>query len=117
VTASTAPAQPVKTVTVSTTPSPSSPTGASTEKASQGNTDWVMPNEVGEVLQDAQDAIQGVTDNPFFYTASHDALGKARFQVLDRDWQVCSQSPSAGTSFNQDTDITFDVVKLWEDCP
>jgi hypothetical protein len=76
-----------------------------------------MPNEVGAVLQDAQDDIQAVTGNPFFFTSSEDATGADRFQILDRDWQVCSQTPPAGTVTGVDADIVFYVVKLWETCP
>lgn len=110
------------TVTVTATPSPTptpSPTNANKPKpkpAAAGDT-WVMPNEVGKVLQDAQDDIQALTGNPFFFTASEDATGASRFQMLDRDWQVCSQKPGPGSHFNEDTDITFYVVKLSEHCP
>jgi hypothetical protein len=75
-----------------------------------------MPNEVGRGLQDAQDDIQRVTGNPIFITHSKDALG-SRHQILDADWQVCSQDVPAGSTFTEDTDITFTVVKLSETCP
>jgi hypothetical protein len=78
---------------------------------------WTMPDEVGKDLQAAQDHIQGVTDNPFFFTDSADATGADRFQILDVDWTVCSQKPAAGEPFDEDTDIVFYVVKDWESCP
>ena len=76
-----------------------------------------MPNQVGKDLQASQDRIQAITHNPLFYTASEDASGQERFQMWDRDWKVCSQKPAAGKRFTEDTDITFYVVKDWENCP
>jgi hypothetical protein len=76
-----------------------------------------MPNVVGKVLQTAQDTIQALTGDPFFYTRSDDAGGLGRFQILDRDWKVCSQTPRPGTRFTEDTDIDFHSVKSEEACP
>lgn len=76
-----------------------------------------MPDEVGNGLQDAQDDVQAVSGNPLFYTSSQDATGKGRDQILDRDWTVCSQTPTAGTPVDDSSDITFYVVKLSESCP
>ena len=61
--------------------------------SNQGSTadTFVMPNEVGNGLQDAQDSIQGVSRNLLFYTSSNDATGKGRHQVLDRDWKVSAK--------------------------
>jgi hypothetical protein len=96
-----------------TAPAPDEP------KAVEGGPDgsWVMPDESGKDLQAAQDHIQGITDNPFFFTDSADATEADRFQILDVDWTVCSQKPSAGSSFDENTSIMFYVVKDWEDCP
>jgi hypothetical protein len=118
----TATPQPTVTVTATPTPTPTpSQTPAATpppaKKAAPAGDSWVMPNEVGTVLQTAQDDIQALTDNPFFYTSSEDARGDSRFQVLDRDWKVCNQRPQPGTRFTENTDITFFVVKLEESCP
>ena len=55
-----------------------------------------MPNEVGSVLQDAQDAIQKLTGNVVFFTGSHDAGGRGRHQILDRDWKICDQNIAPG---------------------
>ena len=76
-----------------------------------------MPNEVGKVLQTAQDDIQRVSDNPIFFTHSTDAAGQGRHQILDSDWRVCSQNIAAGKRVSQKTDITFSVVKIDEACP
>ncbi|MER5765711.1 hypothetical protein [Streptomyces sp. NPDC002082] len=73
-----------------------------------------VPNGVGQVLQTAQDDAQAAG---FFLLGSTDALGQHRMQVLDRNWKVCSQAPSAGTQAATDTKIVFNTVKLEEACP
>ena len=79
---------------------------------------FTMPNEVGKVLQDAQDDIQRVSHDPVFYTSSKDATGRGRHQILDRDWKVCAQNVPAGRRVERSTVlITFSVVKLAESCP
>ena len=76
-----------------------------------------MPNEVGKVLQDAQDDVQRVSGDPVFFTHSTDATGAHRFQVLDSNWKVCGQNVTPGTRENEDSYIDFSVVKLVESCP
>ena len=77
-----------------------------------------MPNEVGKVLQAAQDDMQAISADPFFYTDSVDATGANRFQVLDSGWQVCSQSKRPGARVNvTDQSIVFQVVRVEEACP
>lgn len=78
---------------------------------------WTMPNLVGANLQTAQDRIQSVTGDPVFLTSSHDASGRHRMQVLDRDWKVCTQNIAPGTTFTMDAKIDFGAVKLAESCP
>jgi hypothetical protein len=75
-----------------------------------------MPNEVGRVLQDAQDDIQRVSGDPVFFSHSHDLLG-SRFQILDRDWKVCTQNVAPGQTVSAIGHIDFGVVKLSESCP
>ncbi|MEV4611473.1 PASTA domain-containing protein [Kitasatospora sp. NPDC049258] len=72
-----------------------------------------LPNFVGMGLQSAQDKAQAAG---FYTLTSHDALGRSRMQILDRDWKVCSQTPTAG---QQPTGATIDLgaVKLDEQCP
>jgi hypothetical protein len=91
-----------------------SPTPTSTSSFVQH---WAMPNLVGSGLQDAQDAIQKLTGNKIFFTGSHDAGGRGRHQVLDRDWKVCNQNIAAGTQIQAGVKIDFGVVKLSERCP
>lgn len=78
--------------------------------------DWVVPNEVGNGLQDAQDDVQRASGDPVFVSHSHDLLGD-RFQILDSDWRVCTQNVAPGTKVGPTAHIDFGVVKLNESCP
>lgn len=78
---------------------------------------WAMPNLVGSNLQDAQNQIQSLTSDAIFYTASHDLSGSNRNQVLDANWEVCSQNVPPGTTITPDSTIDFGVVKIGEGCP
>ena len=75
-----------------------------------------MPNEVGHALQDAQDDLQSVSGNSAYYSKSHDLLGN-RHQILDRDWQVCTQNITEGAAVSESDTVDFGVVKLSESCP
>ena len=88
---------------------------ASTAPA-QSSTSFTMPNEVGHVLQDAQDDLQSVSGNSSCYSKSHDLLGN-RHQILDRDWQVCTQNIAEGATVSESDTVDFGVVKLSESCP
>ena len=57
---------------------------------------YKMPGVVGEDLQFAQDSVQAVTGNPFFFTDSVDAKGLSRFQVIDSWWTVCGREARGG---------------------
>lgn len=78
---------------------------------------WPMPNVQGAVLQSAQDTIQALTGGAIFFTASVDATGQGRQQVLDANWKVCAQTPAAGTLIDVSAKISFAAVKLSEQCP
>ena len=75
-----------------------------------------MPNLVESNLQDAQNAIQTLTDFGIAVTTSHDETGAGREQVLDRNWKVCSQNIAHGKTITTSTKIEFGAVKLEEDC-
>ena len=96
-------------------PAASASTAPSTPPA-QSSTSFTMPNEVGHVLQDAQDDLQSVSGNPVYYSRSHDLLGN-RHQILDRDWQVCAQNIAGGATVSEGDTVDFGVVKLSESCP
>lgn len=97
-----------------------SSTGASNNAPSAGTTTTgpapkvTVPNLVGKGLQTAQDTAQAAG---FYNLTSHDSLGRGRIQILDRDWQVCSQTPAAGTKAVADAKLDFGAVKLTETCP
>ncbi|AYN44042.1 hypothetical protein D9753_34740 [Streptomyces dangxiongensis] len=65
-------------------------------------------------LQSAQDKAQA---GVFYSLDSHDSSGRARMQILDRDWKVCSQNVKAGSVASTSTELNFGAVKLSETCP
>lgn len=106
---------PAETTTVA---APATTPKAAPKKAATKEADgFTMPDEVGKGLQEAQDDIQAASGDPLYFTSSTDASGDDRSQIIDSNWQVCSQNVPAGTRADADTDITFDAVKLDEDCP
>jgi hypothetical protein len=104
------------TVTVQTPAPPTSTAEQPAAAVPAGPTSWTMPGMVRSNLQEAQDAIQRMTDFAIPITYSHDETGAGRSRVLDRNWKVCSQAPEAGTTISQTTRIEFGAVKLEEDC-
>jgi beta-lactam-binding protein with PASTA domain len=73
-----------------------------------------VANFIGKGLQAAQDDAQA---EGFYNLTSHDATGRARHQIFDRDWKVCFQRPAAGTTVSSGSRLDFGVVKLDERCP
>ena len=86
-------------------PSPA-PSSASVVKA--------VPDLIGKGLATAETDAQAAG---FGNIATHDASGRGRLQILDRDWKVCSQAPPGGRSASTATQISLGVVKLGETCP
>ncbi len=77
-----------------------------------------MPDLIGANLQDAQDAIQKLTNEEIFYTGSTDLTGQGRNQIIDNNWQVCTSTPAPGEPITKDTKIDFGVVRIdTETCP
>ena len=97
-----------------TTGSNGSTASASTGTSSKTAATATVPNFVGMGLQSAQDTAQAAG---FYNLDSHDALGRDRNQILDRDWKVCSQNLKAGSKESTDTKLDFGAVKLKETCP
>ncbi|MGW6891056.1 PASTA domain-containing protein [Streptomyces chartreusis] len=98
-----------------TTPQESTPTNqptATQETTTRAGT-ASLPNMIGKGLQFAQDQAQ---DAGFYNLTSHDALGRGRNQVLDRNWKVCFQTPKAG-EHPASTRVDFATVQLEETCP
>jgi hypothetical protein len=111
-----APIAPPSPPTSEVTPAPPPAPSASSVPTVAMVGSWTMPNLVGANLQEAQDAIQALTGNAIFFTKSHDATGAGRHQILDRDWQVCTQNVQPGTKITADTAIDFGAAKLDERC-
>lgn len=108
------------TVTVASSAAPAAPIapGSPAESAPpQPAETWIMPDLIGRNLQAAQDAIQSLTANSVFFSGSTDLTGRGRAQIVDRNWQVCTSTPSPGESFSTTTKIDFGVVKDSESCP
>jgi beta-lactam-binding protein with PASTA domain len=76
-----------------------------------------MPNLVGKNLQEAQDQIQDLVNDPVYLTTSHDASGQDRQQVRDKDWKVCTQNVKEGAEIGMKSQIDFGAVKNEEQCP
>jgi hypothetical protein len=68
-----------------------------------------VPNVVGMNHQAAQDLLQAAG---FYILLEQDADGQGRPLVLDRNWEVVSQSVPAGTSAPLDTPITLTSKKI-----
>lgn len=91
-------------------------TGATTGTSSPSPTPaktGTLPDLVGKGLQSAQDTAQAAG---FRILTSHDALGRERHQILDRDWKVCTQTPAPGTH-TTDVTVALGAVKTDEQCP
>lgn len=73
-----------------------------------------VPNMVGQDLQLAQDTMQAAG---LYLLRSHDATGAGRFQIIDRAWKVCDQTPPGGSKVSAGQLIDFGAVKDEERCP
>ena len=73
--------------------------GVGTAPIAQADQSWTMPNLVGKDLQGAQDAIQSLTHDAVWLSTSTDLTGKGRAQIVDRNWIVCTSTPTPGTTF------------------
>lgn len=101
----------------SETSAPAAPTPESTSPPTTGDggaDSITLPDTVGMDLQAAQDTLQAAG---FFLLRSHDATGQDRYQVLDRNWTVCDQSPLGNTPAGSDAQIDLGAVKDEERCP
>ncbi len=96
-----APATTTITVTTSTSALPATSAPVPVERRP-------VPDVVGMDLQLAQDTLQA---SSFYALKPHDAKGLNRIQVLDRQWTVVDQSPSAGTVTGIDQTIDLGAVR------
>jgi hypothetical protein len=87
-------------------------TAALPETGSAGLADTaVVPDVVGLNHQLAQDTLQA---GGFYLLHEEDATGQGRMLVLDRNWEVVSQSVAPGTTVSTDTAITLYAKKIGE---
>jgi hypothetical protein len=96
------------------TPTPSPTDVADTASADAAPVAFSMPDVVGMNLQEAQDSLQALGS---YLMDQQDASGAGRVQVIDSNWQVCTQDPAAGTDADATTIVTLGAVKLDEVCP
>jgi beta-lactam-binding protein with PASTA domain len=68
-----------------------------------------VPDVVGMDLQLAQDTMQAAG---LYALTSHDATGQDRAQLVDRNWQVTEQSPTAGTKVDAGQTIDLGAEKF-----
>lgn len=93
---------------------PTTPADPSSKAPGASGESKSVPHFVGMGLQSAQDKAQSTG---FFLLTSHDAAGRDRMQVFDRDWKVCFQSVAAGKKVPTTTMLNFGAVKTDESCP
>jgi hypothetical protein len=74
---------------------------------------FTMPKVVGMNLQLAQDLLQSKGS---YILDQVDHKGLLRIQVLDSNWKVCKQTPTAGKVVLASTVVTLSSVKLTERC-
>jgi hypothetical protein len=91
---------------------------AESESVAADAVNFKMPNFVGMNLQSAQDKVQTLG---IFYSVSHDLEG-GRSQLIDSNWQVCEQSPRAGSLIkgsagDYEGQFDFGTVRVSESCP
>jgi hypothetical protein len=68
-------------------------------------------------VQGRKAAARTPSDFKVFFSGSTDLTGQTRMQIHDRNWQVCTSTPPAGTDFTSETDVSFGVVEESESCP
>lgn len=115
--ASTAP--PATTVTITeastvTVTAPAQPAAPATTAAA-APAGFTMPNVIGQSLNAAEDAVKAIGVSQA--TVSHDVSGKGRTVLLNRNWQVCTQTPKKGAAVQPTATVEFGVVKFGEKCP
>ncbi|MET8009883.1 DUF3761 domain-containing protein [Streptomyces sp. NPDC005271] len=91
----------------------SSSSSSSTHVAEAETKSIDIPDFTGQGLQEAQDNAQALG---LYNLREKDLSSASRTPMWDRGWQVCSQSPTAGTAVSDDEALTFEVVRNEESC-
>jgi hypothetical protein len=84
---------------------------ANTDVATDVAADAVVPDVVGLNHQASQDTLQA---SGFYLLREEDATGQGRTLILDRNWEVVSQSVPGGTTASIATPITLFSKKIGE---
>jgi hypothetical protein len=87
---------------------------AAVEESSSGSSgagSIIVPDVAGLDHQAAQDALQG---EGLWLLDEKDCTGQGRVLLWDRNWEVVSTDPPAGTAVNEDTTITICSKKQGE---
>ena len=109
-TTSTATTTTTSTVTTTSTAPTTTTTGSTaTSGTTAAAAKITVPNVVGKDLQLAQDTMQAAG---LYNLTSHDSTGRARLQVLDRNWLVTDQTPAAGSHVSEDQRIDLGARKF-----
>jgi hypothetical protein len=90
-----------------------SPSSSTKQPTATPQETFIMPKVVGLNLQLAQDLLQSKGS---YLIDQVDFKGLNRLQVLDSNWKVCTQSPSAGKKIPISTVVALASVKLTERC-
>src|SRR5690606_38808503 len=99
---------------VAASPSPAATATAPAVVPAEVPATIVMPDLVGLNLQEAQDSLQALGS---YFLDQEDALGEGRVQLVDSNWQVCSQEPASGAEMPLEATVLLTAVKLDEACP
>jgi beta-lactam-binding protein with PASTA domain len=86
----------------------------SAEVCRSSSATFVMPNVVGMNLQSAEDLLQSLGNNT---TTASDVSGEDRWVIVQANWKVCRQNPTARKKVPVQTAGVLNVVKLAEVCP
>ena len=92
----------------------SCPDASGSSDSGQSATSFTMPDLIGMGLQDAQDALQSQGS---YLLDQQDASGLGRLQMIDSNWKICTQSPTAGSEVGIQSTVQLGAVKLDETCP
>lgn len=84
-------------------PAPSTTARAATPSAASDDRGCIrVPDVVGRDHQEAQDTMQAAG---LYDLDEEDATGQGRLLIIDRNWVVVSQRPSAGRCVSEDTAV------------
>lgn len=87
--------------------------GASKSSPSPTEDKVKLPNFKGDTLQESEDALR---DLSLYRTEHEDLTGEDREPWDPEEWTVCRQRPKPGTKVTSSDIVTFELVRVTEDC-